>query len=66
MQLVINGRQRPFSAPLTLAQLLEQLQLQPDQVVLELNGDIVMQAEFDERALQDDDRLEIVQFVGGG
>ena len=38
----------------------------PKTVVVEHNGDIVPAAAFADTRLRDGDRLEIVQFVGGG
>ena len=35
-------------------------------VAVELNGDILPKAEYDETILNDGDSLEIVSFVGGG
>ncbi len=69
MNLRINGRERVFTElddnPL-LVRLLELLQLKPDRVAVERNGAIVARAQWHETFLNPEDRLEIVQFVGGG
>jgi len=65
MQLTINGQQRNFVAPLTISQLLQQLNLEPQRVVIELNKNILT-AETYETELQNGDTIELVQFVGGG
>lgn len=50
----------------TVAGLLSQLQLQPGNVAVERNREIVPRAQYGQTALADGDRLEIVTFVGGG
>jgi len=66
MQLTINGEDKSFEAPLTLAALLEQLGLKLDRVAVEYNKNIVPRPQWAETSLAEGDRLEIVQFVGGG
>jgi thiamine biosynthesis protein ThiS len=70
MNLHINGEPRsfpePMPAPFTLAALIESLEMKPDRVAIELNRDIVPRDRWAQTALKDGDRLEIVQFVGGG
>ena len=66
MQLTINGEDRSFEAPLTLAALLEQLDLKLDRVAVEHNRTLLPRAQWAETSLAEGDRLEIVQFVGGG
>jgi thiamine biosynthesis protein ThiS len=66
MNLVINGEDRTFEPPLTLAGLIEKLGIKQDRVAVELNRDIVQRDQWAEKALASGDRLEIVHFVGGG
>lgn len=66
MKLQINGEARDFSPPLTLAGLLEQLDMKADRVAVELNGSIVPRDQWATTNLAEGDRLEIVHFVGGG
>ena len=66
MKLHINGEPRDFDAPLTLAVLIEKLGMKSDRVAVELNRDIVPRDRWAQTQLADSDRLEIVQFVGGG
>ena len=64
--LTINGEARSFAASLTVAQLIEQLELAGKRVALERNGEIVPRGQFAQQQLLDGDRLEIVVAVGGG
>lgn len=66
MQLTINGEVWRFDAPLTVAALLARLEIEPRKVAIERNLEIVPKSTFAETALADGDRIEIVQFVGGG
>lgn len=65
IQITINGQQREFNPPLTVSQLLEQLDLASERVVVELNKEILT-VDKHNRSLQDSDTLELIQFVGGG
>ena len=66
MRLFINGEAREFAAALTLGALVEELGMKPDRVAVELNREIVPRETWPQTALRQDDRLEIVHFVGGG
>ena len=66
MNLSVNGQKREFSAPLSVEQLLLLLHLDRDQVVIELNREILTIDRYVDIQLKDDDRLELIQFVGGG
>lgn len=66
MKLQINGEEREVAEGLTLAVLLEQLAMKADRVAVELNREIVRREAWAQTHLQPGDRLEIVQFVGGG
>ncbi len=66
MKLQINGEEKAFDEQLTLARLVESLGMKPDRVAVELNRDIVPRSRWAETLLNEGDKLEIVQFVGGG
>ena len=63
--LTINGQPRNLPALADVAALLAHLELTADRVVVEHNGTI-LNAEQHAAPVQDGDRLEIIQFVGGG
>ena len=66
MTIQINGEAKEVSDGVTLTQLLEELQIRPGRVVVELNRDIVPRDSFGATLLKAGDALEIVHFVGGG
>ncbi len=66
MRLVINGEVHKVEGPLTVAAMLERLDLTAPKVAVERNLEIVPRSQFGETLLADGDRLEIVHFIGGG
>lgn len=64
--MLINGREKSLAQPTTLAELLTQLGYRQELVAVELNGQIIKQAQFTSITVTDADKLEIVSFVGGG
>jgi thiamine biosynthesis protein ThiS len=67
LSITVNGTPRTAPAGATLADLLRALELDPRLIVVERNAVILRdRANFDAVALQDDDVLELVHFVGGG
>jgi sulfur carrier protein len=66
MRIILNGGGHDAPDGATLVALLESLELTSGQVAIEVNGRVVPRAEFPRHALQADDRVEIVRFVGGG
>lgn len=66
MILQINGERRNVPDGLTILALIGQLGFKPDRVAVELNLEIVSRARWEETELREGDKLEVVQFVGGG
>jgi thiamine biosynthesis protein ThiS len=66
MKLSINGEDREFPSNLTVASLIAHLGMKPDRVAVELNRNLVPRDRWDKTPLSDNDKLEIVHFVGGG
>ena len=66
MKIHINGEEREIAQGLTVARLLEEMQIRPGRVVVELNRDIVAREAHMSTLLKEGDMLEIVHFVGGG
>ncbi len=65
MNLTINGEAKTTSAT-TLTALVEELEMKPDRVAIELNRQIVPRDRWSQTQLSEGDSLEIVHFVGGG
>jgi len=65
ISVTVNGEPRRTSAD-TLAALVRELDLKPEKVAVERNGEIVPRSTLGDAPLGDGDVLEIVHFVGGG
>ena len=63
---IVNGEERLVADGRTIADLLAELRLGGRRIAVEMNRDIVPRAEYASRSIRDGDRIEIVQFVGGG
>ncbi|MEM8616555.1 MAG: sulfur carrier protein ThiS [Pseudomonadota bacterium] len=66
MQIFINGEPRALEEGATVADLVLSLGGDPRGIAIERNLEIVPKNEHGITHLEDGDRLEIVQFVGGG
>lgn len=62
----INGEARQISRGSSLLDLLEELDLDPRYVVVELNRTIVRRSALTDTSMNDGDEVELVHFVGGG
>jgi sulfur carrier protein len=66
MEILVNGELQNALDGQTILGLLQQLELDPARVAVELDRRIVKQPAWPETVLRPGARLEIVQFVGGG
>ena len=66
MELKVNGEPQTVPDQLTVLQLLERLQVTPEQVVVEVNLTVLKRAQHATTMLRPGDVVEIVRFVGGG
>lgn len=66
MVIRINGKDSEVAADISVAQLLEHLEIRPGRVVVELNAEVVSRDAHGGTQLKDGDEVEIVHFVGGG
>ena len=66
MRIHLNGESREMTEPLTIAELLESAGYGVRRVAVEVNRDIVPKSRHSAHRLQDGDRVEIVQAIGGG
>ena len=66
MKVIVNGESTDIMDGITVSELLEVFQISRDRVAVEIGLEIVPKALYTTHTLQDGDRVEIVQFVGGG
>jgi sulfur carrier protein len=66
MKIIVNGDPIDNRDGLTVGGLLEDLRISRERVAVEIGLAIVPKADYDTHALREGDKVEIVQFVGGG
>jgi thiamine biosynthesis protein ThiS len=66
LRILINGEGKECEEGISLSALIELLELQPQRIAIELNREVIRRADWKSTVLRNEDRLEIVHFVGGG
>jgi len=66
MKLIINGETKTFNENITLNNVLIELVLIGKVMAAAVNMNIVKQDKWDEYILSDGDKIELLDFVGGG
>ena len=64
--LEINGESRTIPEVTNVAELIQHLAIAPGRIAVEVNRKIIRRGEWENTPISDHDRVEIVQFVGGG
>lgn len=62
----LNGQPTQIDEGCTLIQLLHNIKLAEKRLAIEVNQEIIPRSEFDTHQLKDQDKVEIVQAIGGG
>jgi sulfur carrier protein len=66
MTIILNGQKKDVPSGLMVKGLLEHLDIKPERVAVEINEEIVRKTIYAETAVREGDRVEVVQFMGGG
>jgi thiamine biosynthesis protein ThiS len=66
LTITVNGDTREIAGPLTVAELLSQLEIDARRVAVEHNLVVLRRTAFDQAVVREGDQVEIVNFVGGG
>lgn len=62
----LNGKPEDIPDGISLAELVRERQYCLDYIAAELNGEIIPKQKYEDTILHNEDKLEIVSFVGGG
>ena len=62
----LNGDLYEINDGTSLNELLNKLKIQKNKVTIEVNGEIVEKNKYSNLILNKNDKVEIVQFIGGG
>ena len=66
IKIQLNGNKYQFIPPCNLKKLLKLLKKDNNKVAIELNGEVVNKKKYNKLFLKQNDKVEIVQFIGGG
>ena len=66
MTCIINGDLFTFDQDQSIQEVLHSLELDPKRVIVELNKELIKQDKYEEYTVREDDRLELLEIVGGG
>tara|TARA_B100000963_G_scaffold132137_1_gene115104 strand:+ start:120 stop:323 length:204 start_codon:yes stop_codon:yes gene_type:complete len=62
----INGRKVALKQNISILDVLIKYKLNRKKVAVELNGRIIPQDKYNRKKIKNNDKIEIVQFIGGG
>ena len=66
IKIIVNGKQMTVNLKFSLINLIEMLNLPIKKVAIELNREIVNKKRITKIILKSKDKIEIVNFIGGG
>ncbi|MFO7558611.1 MAG: sulfur carrier protein ThiS [Desulfobacterales bacterium] len=66
MRVTVNGKKEEIAGQINLLEFLAAKKIDPEKVVVELNMTIIEKHILADTMIQEKDRIEILQFVGGG
>ncbi len=66
MAIVLNGKVFDTTCPVTIKDLLSLKEMNADRVVVEVNYQIIVKQDWNSFLINDNDQVEVLQFVGGG
>lgn len=66
MQIIVNGENKDFPDNFTLQAIIDELKIEEKVMAAAVNMEIVKKDEWNTCTIKDNDKLELLQFVGGG
>lgn len=66
MTLIINGEKKEFESDITLNNIIKNLGVENKVMAAAVNMNIVKKQDWDSFAPQENDKIELLNFVGGG
>ncbi|WP_419766036.1 MAG: sulfur carrier protein ThiS [Arcobacter sp.] len=66
MNLIVNGEEKTFQEGISLQEIITSLQIEDKVMAAAINMEIVKKDDWNNCRPANDDKLELLQFVGGG
>lgn len=66
MKLIINGIEKDFEVGVSMSQIIQILQIDGKVMAAAVNMQIIKKENWQDYKLQENDKIELLQFVGGG
>ena len=66
IKIKVNGKVKTFKENINLSKLVKNLKIPIKKIAIELNQEIIDKKKLDKIFLKNNDRVEIVHFIGGG
>ena len=66
IKIKVNGKLKAVNRNVNLSILIKNLKIQLKKVAIEVNGEIVDKKKLSRIILKNNDRIEVVHFIGGG
>lgn len=66
MNIIVNGEEKEFQDQITINELIKLLQIKVGVMAVAVNMNIVKKDDWDSFSLNENDKVELLQFVGGG
>ncbi|MGB0990631.1 thiamine biosynthesis protein ThiS [Arcobacter sp. F155] len=66
MELIVNGENKNFPDNSTLQAIIDELRIEEKVMAAAVNMEIVKKDEWNSYTVKENDKLELLQFVGGG
>ena len=66
MNIYLNGKSEVFPESAVLMNIIKSKKLSPDTIIVEINGKILKKNEYRLIPIRENDKIEILRFVGGG
>ncbi len=62
----LNGKKVKIQRNLSIKDLIKKYRLKENKIAIELNGTILPKDHYKNKKIKNNDKIEIVQFIGGG
>ena len=62
----LNGKKIVIKTKLSILDLLKKYKIPNNKVAIEYNGAIITKSNFNKKYLKNNDKIEVVHFIGGG